>query len=205
MQEAGLRGVTPKRWRATTDSDHDLQVAPNVLDRNFRVREPNRVWVADITYVWTWEGWLYLAAIVDLYARRVVGWAAADHMRTELVTDALQMALRRRQPGRGLILHSDRGSQFAAREFRRLLDAAGVVPSMSRRGDCWDNAVIESFFGSIKNELLDRRPWPTRRECYSAIAEYIEVFYDVRRLHSSNGFRTPAEAERCFYAATLAA
>lgn len=196
MKAAGIQGLTPKRWRTTTDSEHDLVVAPNLLERDFTADAPNQTWVADITYIRTWEGWVYLAAILDLHSRRVVGWAAADHMRTELVVEALQMAVRRRQPPRGLTYHSDRGSQYASGEFQHQLDLNGFVCSMSRRGDCYDNAVAESFFGSLKSELIDRRPWPTRRQAIDALADYIEVFYDTQRLHSTLGYRTPAEFER---------
>ncbi len=196
MRKEGIRGLTPRRWRSTTDSDHELVVSPNRLERNFSADAPDRVWVADITYIWTWEGWVYLMAIVDLYSRRVVGWAAADHMRAELATGALQMAVRRRQPAPGLIFHTDRGSQFASDAFQRELDRHGMLGSMSRRGDCYDNAVIESFFGSLKSELIDRQPWATRSHAMRALDEYIEVFYDSQRLHSTLGYRTPAEVER---------
>lgn len=196
MNEAGITAQTPKRWRSTTDSNHVLAVAPNRLARDFSASAPDRRWAADITYVRTREGWLYLVVIVDLYSRRVVGWAAADHMRTELVLEALSMASRRRQPDAGLVFHSDRGSQYASDTHQRELARHGIVCSMSRRGDCYDNAVVESFFGSLQNELVDRRPWPTRRAAIDAIAEYVDVFYDCRRLHSTLGYRTPAEVER---------
>lgn len=196
MRAAGIRGVTPRPWRSTTDSNHDMAVAPNRLERDFTADAPDRVWVADITYIWTWEGWLYLAAIVDVYSRRVVGWAAASHMRAELVVEALQMALRRRNPSPGLIHHSDRGTQYASDLFQRALLARGILCSMSRAGDCYDNAVIESFFGSLKNELVNRRGWPTRQEATFALAQYLDVFYDSQRLHSTLGYRTPAEVER---------
>lgn len=195
MKEAGIAGLRPKRWRQTTDSNHSFDVAPNLLERDFTTEAPNRAWVADITYIRTWEGWLYLAAIVDLYSRRVVGWAAADHMRTELVTEALEKALQRRQPPRGLIHHSDRGSQYASDDYQRQLALHGLICSMSRKGDCWDNAVAESFFGTLKSELIDRRPWPTRRQAIDAIRSYVDVFYDAQRLHSTLGYRTPAEVE----------
>lgn len=139
---------------------------------------------------------MYLAVFVDLFSRRVVGWAAAEHMRTELVVDALEMAVRRRQPTAGLIVHSDRGSQYASGLFRRRLAGGGFVASMSRKGDCWDNAVAESFFGSLKSDLVDRYSWPTRDGVIDALAEHIEVFYDAQRLHSSLGYRTPAEVKR---------
>lgn len=198
MRREGLRGLTPRRWRSTTDSDHDHAVSPNLLERDFTAEAPNRAWVSDITYIRTWEGWVYLAVILDLYSRRVVGWAAADHMRTELVVEALQMAVRRRQPGEGLVFHTDRGSQYASGEFQHQLESHGMRGSMSARGDCYDNAVAESFFGSLKSELVDRQPWATRRRVIEALGEYIEVFYDSQRLHSTLGYRTPAEVERAW-------
>ncbi len=196
MNEAGIEGQKPKRWRTTTDSKHDLPVAPNLLERDFTADAPDRVWVSDITYIRTWEGWVYLAVFIDQFSRRVVGWAAAEHMRTELVVDALEMAVRRRQPAPGLIVHSDRGSQYASGLFQHHLASRGFVASMSRRGDCWDNAVAESFFGSLKSDLLERYSWPTRDGVIEALTEHIEVFYNAQRLHSSLGYRTPAEVER---------
>ncbi len=162
MREEGLQGCVKKAFRKTTDSNHDLAIAPNTLDRQFEVAAPNTAWVTDITFVWTWEGWMYLAVIVDLFSRRVVGWAAADHMRTELVTSALQMALGRRCPDDGLLHHSDRGSQYASGDYRKQLRDNGIVCSMSRKANCWDNPVAESFFATIKKELIHRRPWTTR-------------------------------------------
>ena len=205
MSAAGIAGLSPKRWRSTTDSNHDFAVAPNRLERDFTADAPDSVWVTDITYIRTWEGWLYLAVIVDLYSRRVVGWAVADHMRTELVIEALQMAVRRRRPAPGLIHHSDRGSQYASHEYRRLLDTHGFLCSMSRRGNCYDNAVAESFFGTLKGELIDRWPWPTKRHATDAVADYVEGFYNSQRLHSTLGYRTPVDVERDHQAAVQAA
>jgi transposase InsO family protein len=199
MREQGICALPRKRFRRTTDSDHDHVIAPNVLARDFVADRPDRRWVTDITYVWTWEGWIYLAVVLDLFSRRVVGWAADDHMRTQLVLDALSMARRRRQPDPGLLHHSDRGSQYASGDYQRELGRRGIVCSMSRRGDCWDNAVAESFFGTIKTELIDRRPWATRSTVTHAIAEYIEVFYNGRRLHSALGYISPAEFERRYH------
>lgn len=196
MRQRGITALPRKRWRCTTDSNHSFAVADNVLDRNFVVDAPDRVWVTDITYVWTWEGWLYLAVVLDLFSRRVVGWAAADHMRTELVLEALSTALERRQPTRGLLHHSDQGSQYASFDYQRELDRRGITCSMSRRGDCYDNAVAESFFGTIKTELLDRMPWATRRGARSAIGDYIDSFYNPRRRHSHLGYLSPVEFER---------
>ncbi len=205
MNEAGIEGVTPKRWRTTTDSSHTYAVSPNRLERDFSAEAPDRVWVSDITYIRTWEGWLYLAVILDLYSRRVVGWAAADHLRTELVIEAFEKAVRRRQPEPGLVFHMDRGCQYASDAFQHHLARLGFVSSMSRKGDCYDNAVAESFFGGLKRELINRQPWPTRREVVHALTDHIEVFYDAQRLHSSLGYRTPAEVERYHRRATQAA
>ncbi len=198
MRSEGIQARIPKRFRHTTDSKHSDPVAPNILARSFKVDHPNRVWVTDITYVWTWEGWLYLAVVVDLFARRVVGWSVASHMRSELALNALQMALGNRDALDGLTHHSDRGSQYTSSEYQGLLRAHGIVCSMSRKGDCWDNAVAESFFGTLKQELVHRRSWPTRREAADAIVEYIELFYNARRRHSANDGRSPVAYERLF-------
>jgi len=198
MQAQGLRGCRTKRWRCTTDSAHNLPVAANVLNRQFDVAAPNQTWVTDITYIWTHEGWLYLAVVLDLFARRVVGWGLATHMRTELVADALEMALGRRCPPAALIHHSDRGSQYASEAYQKLLSDSQIVVSMSRRGNCWDNAVAESFFATIKGELIDRQSWPTKRMVREAVPEYLEVFYNAHRLHSSLGYRTPNDYEKEF-------
>lgn len=195
MREEGISGRRPKKFRRTTDSKHTLPVAPNLVERRFEVEAPNRVWVSDITYLATWEGWLYLAAVIDLFSRRVVGWAIADHMRTELVTDALQMAINERGPVVGLIYHSDRGSQYASDASQKLLAAHGMLCSMSRKGDCWDNAVAESFFGTLKDELIYRDVWPTRVRAKAAIEEYIVCFYNSRRRHSTIGNVSPVEYE----------
>jgi len=198
MRAAGLYGRRPRRWCRTTDSTHRLPVAANVLGRAFAPTAPNRVWAGDITYVWTTEGWLYLAVVLDLFARRVIGWAMAAHLQTELVTGALQMALGRRLPPRALLHHSDRGSQYASAAYQRLLRTHGIVASMSRAGNCWDNAVVESFFATLKAELIDRRRWATRTEVRVAITEYLEGFYNGQRLHSYLGYRTPMECEKEF-------
>jgi putative transposase len=198
MAARGLCGGRPKRWCRTTDSQHGRPVAANVLARRFAPEAPNRVWATDITYIWTSEGWLYLAVVLDLFARRVVGWALAEHLRTELALDALQMALGRRRPPAALLHHSDQGTQYASAAYQQVLRAHGIVCSMSRRGNCWDNAVVESFFATLKAELIERRTWPTRREVRDAIAEYIEVFYNAHRLHSSLRYRTPNDCEKEF-------
>lgn len=196
MKSNGLRGLPRKRYRTTTDSKHGLGVAPNVLDRQFTAAAPDQVWVGDITYVSTWEGWLYLAVLVDLYSRRVVGWAVADNLGTDLALEALEMALRRRRPEPGLLHHTDRGTQYASHHYQQRLARHGLRCSMSRPAECLDNAVAESFFGTLKTELVDRYPWPTRREATEAIEEYIEVFYDTQRLHSHLAYVPPAEFER---------
>jgi putative transposase len=205
MRREGVSARPPRRYRVTTESKHLLPVAPNVVARKFHADGPDRVWVTDMTYVWTWEGWLFLAAIVDVFSRRVVGWAVADHLRTELALEALGMALGIRQPDEGLVHHSDRGSQYASEAYRRELTARGIVCSMSRVGDCWDNAVAESFFATIKTELIHRRPWPTKLEARTAIHDYIGAFYNPNRRHSSLGYVSPMDYERQHAAATAAA
>ena len=195
MRELGLRGISPRKFRVTTDSDHEHPIAQNVLARNFEAQRRNEKWVTDITYIWTSEGWLYLATVMDLYSRRIVGWAMADHMRTELCLDALQMALKQRANIEGLVHHSDRGVQYASDRYRDALEAEQIECSMSRRADCWDNAVAESFFGTLKNELIYRRPWLDRESARHAISEYIEVFYNRIRRHSTIGNISPAKFE----------
>ncbi len=196
LRDMGLVGLPARRFRHTTDSTHGRPVAPNVLERHFEADHPNERWTTDITCIWTWEGWLYLAVVLDLYARRVVGWAVQPHLRTELALEALQLALGRRVPAPGLVHHSDRGCQYAAEAYQRVLREHGIVCSMSRTGDCWDNAVTESFFATLKTELIHRQPWPTRRAVTDAVADYIEGFYNPYRLHSSLGYLSPNEFER---------
>ena len=195
MREMGLQGVTPRKFRTTTNSDHDHPIAENVLDRNFEASGPNEKWATDITYIWTAEGWLYLAVVMDLYSRRIVGWSTADDLQTGLCLDALQRALAHRTGVEGLIHHSDRGVQYASARYRDVLDAHGIECSMSRRANCWDNAVAESFFGTLKNELIYRRPWCTRKEARDAIGEYIEIFYNRIRRHTTIGSVSPAKFE----------
>ena len=199
MREQGIRGCPPRRFRKTTDSNHSLAIAKNLVDRNFRPAAPDQLWATDITYVRTWEGWLYLAVVLDLYSRRVVGWASADHMHTELVANALQMAIDQRRPGPGVIHHSDRGSQYASQAYRGVLDEHGFIASMSRKGDCWDNAVVESFFGTLKQELIHRHSWPSRSKAKAAINEYIACFYNCRRRHSTLDYMSPMEYEAAAY------
>jgi putative transposase len=195
MRELGLEGRRKRRFRATTDSKHRFSVAPNVLMRDFDVEAPNTAWVTDITYLATLEGWLYLAVILDLFSRRVVGYAMSERIDRALVLEALRKALVQRPGTRDLIHHSDRGSQYASHDYRDALDQAGITCSMSRRGDCWDNAVAESFFGTLKMELLYELPLQTRSATHSAVADYIEAFYNVRRRHSSLDYRSPVEFE----------
>jgi transposase InsO family protein len=199
MRTDGLVG-TPARPRAprTTDSTHAFPIAPNVLARRFEVNgvEVNRVWVSDLTYVPTREGWAYLAVVLDLASRRVVGWAVGDSLAAELALDAVQMALDERQPPPGLVHHSDRGVQYACTAYRELLAAHGVEVSMSRRGNCWDNAVAESFFATLERELIDRHDWATRAAAARAIFDYIAAWYNTRRLHSTLNYQSPAAYEQ---------
>jgi putative transposase len=195
MREAGIEVRRKRRFKLTTDSRHRLPVAENLLDRQFDVSAPNQVWGADITYLWTSEGWLYLAVVIDLYARRVVGWALSDRIQAGLVCDALRMAIGRRRPPPRLIHHSDRGSQYAGQAYQDLLREHGLVPSMSRKGNCWDNAPVERFFGSLKRERTDLRLFATRDEARSCVVDYIEMFYNSQRRHSYLGYVSPAEFE----------
>jgi transposase InsO family protein len=197
MRERGISGEVLKRWRHPSSPPDDV-ATPNVLDRGFDVAAPNRVWASDITYVRTWEGWLYLAVVIDLFSRRVVGWSMQGHMRTDLVLGALTMAVGQRLPEPGLLQHSDRGTQYTSDGYQRALREHGIECSMSRRGNCWDNAVVESFFGTLKRELVHRRSWATRAEAAAAIHEYVEVFYNRRRRHSHLRYRSPAEHERIY-------
>lgn len=195
MRHAGISGLVVKKWKATTIRVPGVRVADDLLDRDFTASAPNQKWVADITYLRSWEGWLYLVAVQDLYSRRIVGWSVADHMRTELVTDALQMALQRRRPDPGLTFHTDQGSQFVALKFGQKARAAGIAQSMGSRGDCYDNAVAESFFATLKKELVHRRSWPSKHELRLELFDYIESFYNTRRRHSTNGGLSPAQFE----------
>jgi putative transposase len=198
MAELGLASLRKRRFKATTDSKHKLPVAENVLDRKFEVDAPDVAWVTDITYVWTSEGWLYLAAILDLFSRRVVGLAMSERIDRALVLDAFRNAIGRRVPNQGLIHHSDRGSQYASADYQDALRDRGVVCSMSRKGNCWDNAVAESFFATLKTELIYPRRFATRREAKDAIFDYVEVFYNRRRRHSTLGYLSPVDFELKF-------
>jgi putative transposase len=196
MRLAGLAASPKRKWRATTIRMPGVRVAHDLVDRKFASSAPNRVWVADITYLPSWQGWLYLVAVQDLYSRRIVGWSMQDHMRSELVTDALEMALAQRRPESGLIWHSDQGSQFVSLAFGQKARAAGIAQSMGSKGDCYDNAVAESFFATLKKELIHRRSWPTKDQLRSEVFDYIEVFYNRQRRHSALGQRSPADYEK---------
>jgi len=196
MKLAGVKARQRRRFKATTNSKHDLPIAPNILARRFAVKNPDYVWVGDITYVWTSEGWLYLAVVIDLYSRRVVGWALGKRMTKQLVVDALLMAIWRRKPSAGLIFHSDRGSQYCSHKFQNLLKSYGICPSMSRKGDCWDNAVAESFFGTLKTEQIHGERYVTRDQARGDIIDYIEMFYNSMRIHSYLGYMSPMEWEK---------
>lgn len=201
MRRHGIHARCKRRFRTTTDSNHAFPLAPNLLARQFTAAAPNRVWLADITYVPTEEGWLYLAVVLDLFACKAVGWAMSASMPQELTLAALRMAITNRRPDPGLLHHSDRGSQYAAHDYRRLLDEHGMVCSMSRKGDCWDNAPMESFFGSLKTELESDGPFPTRQAARTALFGFIEGFYNRQRLHSAIGYVTPIRKEQLAAAA----
>ena len=196
MRAAGLRARPRRRFRCTTDSKHGMAIKGNLLARRFAVRAPNTSWATDITYLWTAEGWLYLAVILDLFSRRVVGWSLSERLERELVLDALTMGLAQRQPARGLLHHSDRGSQYASHEYQQLLAHHGIRSSMSRKANCWDNAVAESFFASLKIELVYQTQWRTRAEARRAVFAYIELFYNRQRRHSALGYLCPNEFEQ---------
>ena len=195
MREMGLSCKTKKKFKMTTDSKHQLPISPNVLARDFTASMPNEKYVGDITYIWTQEGWLYLAVVIDLFSRKIVGWSIQNHMRTSLVNDALLMAIWRRKPSKGLIWHTDRGSQYASYSHREILQQHGIQQSMSRKGNCWDNSVAESFFGTLKTELIHHINFKSREDAKQAIFKYIEVFYNRKRIHSANDYLAPAEFE----------
>jgi len=196
MRDLGLVAKTKKRYKInTTDSNHDLPIANNILNRDFYSGTPDTKYVGDITYIPTNEGWLYLATVIDLYSRKIVGWSMADNMKVSLVNDALSMAINTRKPAKGLIWHTDRGSQYASYSHRDLLNNHGIIQSMSRKGNCWDNAVAESFFHTLKTELVYHEIYETRAQANQSIFEYIEVFYNRQRMHSSNNNLSPVEYE----------
>ncbi len=196
MQEEGMYSKQSKKFKATTNSKHNLPVAQNILDRKFQQTGPNQAWVSDITYVWTEEGWLYLAVFIDLWSRKVVGWSMSERMQSQLVLDAFMMGYTRRNvdPSR-LLVHSDRGSQYASHLFSKFLAEKSCKQSMSRKGNCWDNAVSESFFGTIKKEMIYHQKFDTRESARKAIFDYIEVFYNRNRIHSALNYLTPSAFE----------
>ena len=199
MREDGLRAKTKRRFKATTHSKHNLPVAPNLLNRDFSPEEPNQVYAGDITYIWTCAGWLYLAVVIDLFSRSVVGWGMDKRMTRQLVMDALTMAVQRRRSPSGIIFHSDRGSQYASADFQKLLTKYGMRCSMSHKGDCCGNAPVESFFASLKQELVFHRKYPTRFHARQSLFEDIERFYNRRRLHSTLGYKSPADYEATYF------
>jgi putative transposase len=196
MRQAGISGLVAKKRGRTTIRVPGVRVADDLVERQFTPPAPNVLWIADVTYLRTWEGWLYLAAVQDAYSRRIVGWQMADHMQAELVIDALKMAISGRRPSPGLIHHSDQGSQYVSLAFGQTAGDAGIARSMGSKGDCFDNAVAESFFATIKKELVHRHSWPTRRELTSEVFEYIEGFYNRQRRHSTLGMLSPADYEK---------
>jgi len=201
MKAAGLRSIVRRKYRVTTNSKHSHPVAENLLQRDFTASSPDRVWVSDITYIATASGWLYLTVFIDLFSRMVVGWALSSSLSTEMVLTALQRGIRNRRPGAGLIIHSDRGVQYACKDFRKVLGKHGFIQSMSRKGNCWDNAVAESFFGIIKSELIHHERFKGSKDTLRAIFEYIEVFYNRKRKHSTLGYQTPDQFERAMKSA----
>jgi putative transposase len=195
MKAAGVSVKRRKKYKVTTNSNHKQPVFDNVLTRDFATQQPDQAYVSDITYIWTQEGWLYLAVVIDLFSRKVVGWSMSSSMTAQLVCDALTMALWQRKPKAGLLHHSDRGSQYASRQFRQLLKTHRVTGSMSRKGDCWDNAVVESFFGTLKQERVQWRHYQTRHAAQQDILQYITMFYNSQRLHSYLDYRSPSQYE----------
>ena len=196
MQVLNLKVKQKRKYKVTTDSKHHLSVAENVLNRQFSPTAPNQAWGADITYLWTQEGWIYLAVVIDLYSRRVVGWAMDRHMKKALVIRAQMMAINLRKPSPGLIHHSDRGSQYASHAYQALLQQHGMICSMSRKGNCWDNAPVERFFSSLKREWTGDRLYRTRQEAIADVREYVAVYYNSKRLHSTLGYKTPMDYEK---------
>jgi len=201
MRKAGIRSRVKRKFKATTDSRHNLPVAPNLLNQDFNVEAPNRTWVGDITYVSTNEGWLYLAVLLDLFNREIVGWSASNRLTRQLAIDALQMAVGRRHPGKGLLHHTDRGSQYASADYQQLIKEHGMICSMSRKGNCYDNAVAESFFGRLKCEWVNHHRYRSRSEAAQSLFYYIEIFYNRKRRHSSIDYLTPREYDNLALAA----
>lgn len=198
MRQNGISCKQRRRYTVTTQSKHELVVANNLLNREFNVTRPNEKWVSDITYLWTLEGWLYVAAVLDLFSRRVIGWAISDSMKTDLVENAFEMARRKRHPTAGFLHHSDRGVQYASERYQMLLKKSGAVVSMSRKGNCWDNAVMERFFGSMKSERTDGKIYFTKTEATDDVIDFIENFYNSQRLHSTLNYMSPAAYEKLY-------
>ena len=196
MRENGICVVRTRKYKATTNSNHRFNISPNLLDRDFSASRPNQKWAGDITYIWTREGWLYLAVILDLYSRRVIGWAVSNRMKKDLAIRALNMAISLRKPPPGCIHHTDRGSQYCSHDYQKLLRDRGFQVSMSGKGNCYDNSAVETFFKSLKAELIWRHNWATRRETEMALFEYINGFYNPRRRHSALGWKSPLAFER---------
>ncbi|MCA3418820.1 MAG: IS3 family transposase [Roseomonas sp.] len=196
MRENGIVVERTRKFKATTDSDHTFNIAPNLLERDFTADQPNQKWAGDISYIWTREGWLYLAVILDLHSRRVIGWAVSDRLKRDLAIRALKMAIALRSPPRGCVFHSDRGSQYCSHEYQKILRDHGLQSSMSGKGNCYDNAIVETFFKTIKAELVWRRTWETRRQAETSIFQYINGFYNPRRRHSALGGKSPLAFER---------
>jgi transposase InsO family protein len=196
MRKDGLRAKTKRKFKITTDSKHTFPVAPNLLNREFTPKEPNQVWASDITYIWTAEGWLYLAVVMDLFSRAILGWSMSERMTRSLVIDAFIMAVKRYHPSPGLLHHSDRGSQYASADYQTVLKRYGAICSMSRKGNCWDNAPVESFFSTLKKEHVFHHDYRYRTQARQSIFAYIEQFYNRKRIHSALGYRTPSEMEK---------
>ena len=196
MKALNLKVKIKRKYKVTTDSKHRFPVAENILNRQVSPQSPNQAWGTDITYLWTQEGWIYLAVVIDLYSRRVVGWAMDKRMKKALVIRALMMAVNLRKPQSSLIHHSDRGSQYASHDYQKLLKQHNMIPSMSRKGNCWDNAPIERFFSSLKREWTGDRLYKTRKEAIADVREYVAVYYNSRRLHSTLGYKTPMDYEK---------
>jgi len=205
MKEMGLRATSKTSYVVTTDSDHQYPIYPNLLERQFMVDAPNTAWVTDITYIWTIQGWLYLASVMDLFSRKIVGWSIGATMKKELPLEALKQAIMLREPGEGLIHHSDRGSQYCSNEYTELLSERKMKGSMSRKGDPYDNACIESFHATIKKELIYRYKWETREGAIKAIRHYIDQFYNTRRRHSTLGYVSPVDFEKAYNESRLLA
>lgn len=196
MRQNGIRIVRTRKYKVTTDSHHSFNIAPNLLDRDFHAAAPNQKWAGDISYIWTREGWVYLAVMLDLHSRRVIGWAVSNRLKKDLAIRALNMAIALRRPPKGCIQHSDRGSQYCSHDYQKVLRQHGLKPSMSGKGNCYDNAVVETFFKTLKAELIWRRSWSTRRSVELALFEYINGFYNPRRRHSALGWKSPLAFER---------